>query len=60
MTLPLNKYGGHPDAVVVVSWVLLEGNTIEDGGGPTIEEKREDPAISSEATVRRELEERGG
>ena len=35
MKLPLEKYGGDPDEVVV-SWVLLEGNTAEQADGATI------------------------
>ena len=39
MKLPLEKYSGDADAVVG-SWALLEGSTVEQGGGPCIEELR--------------------
>ncbi|CAB1118460.1 unnamed protein product [Ectocarpus sp. CCAP 1310/34] len=35
--LPLKRYSGDPDAVVG-SWVLLEGNTVDEGADPTMAE----------------------
>lgn len=46
MKLPLEKYSGDADAVVG-SWVLLEGDTIEEGGDPTIAEQGRGPATRS-------------